>query len=264
MEHNQGGPLPIFFLGLKLIQLQVNPLVKLNCDLGEGAGSEAAVMPFIDQANIACGVHAGSPDLMLEALILAKAHGVSVGAHPGYADREGFGRRSMHCNFDEIVELVLEQIAMLDELAKAEGITIDYVKPHGALYLDIIKNAEVRAAIFLAVAKYPASLTVMIQATPEIETHRTETSQAGLEMWAEAFADRRYNNAGRLLPRQEAGAVLDRSQMLQQVQQLVTEGSVITDAGNKLVVSADTLCVHGDHAEGVEGILEIRKLLSNE
>ena len=114
MEHNQGGLLPIFFLGLKLIQLQVNPLVKLNCDLGEGAGSEAAVMPFIDQANIACGVHAGSSDLMLEALILAKAHGVSVGAHPGYADREGFGRRSMHCDFDEIVERVETALKHID------------------------------------------------------------------------------------------------------------------------------------------------------
>jgi len=255
--------LPIFCLGSKPIQLQVNPPVKLNCDLGEGAGSEEAVMPFIDQANIACGFHAGSPELMRKTLILARAHGVSVGAHPGYADREGFGRRSMHCKSDEIFELVLEQIAMLDDLAKAEGITIDYVKPHGALYHDMIKNAEVRSAIFSAVAKYPTSRMVMIQATPKIKSNQTEAAAVGLCLWAEAFADRRYNNAGRLLPRQEAGAVLDRSQMLAQVQQLVTKGSVITDAGNILAVSADTLCVHGDYAEGVEGIREIRKLLSN-
>ncbi|SVD31127.1 uncharacterized protein METZ01_LOCUS383981, partial [marine metagenome] len=237
--------------------------VKLNCDLGEEVGSEEAVMPFIDQANIACGFHAGSPELMRETLVLARIHGVSVGAHPGYADREGFGRRSMHCKSDEIFELVLEQIAVLDELAKVEGITVDYVKPHGALYHDLIENAEVRAAIFLAVAKHPASLTVVIQATPEIESHRVEASIAGLELWAEAFADRRYNSTGGLLPRQEAGAMLDQSQVLAQVRKLLTEGSVITDAGKNLAVSADTLCVHGDHAEGVEGILEIRKLLSN-
>ena len=137
------------------------------------------------------------------------------------------------------------------------------MKPHGALYHDMLNNTEVRSAIYLAVSQSPAPLALMIQATPEIETHRAEASQAGLEVWAEAFADRRYDNVGRLVPRQEAGAVLDRSQMLQQVQQLVTEGSFTTDAGNKLAVSAETLCVHGDHTEGVEGIREIRKLLSN-
>ena len=221
-------------------------------------------MPFIDQANIACGVHAGSPELMRETLRLAKAHGVSVGAHPGYADREGFGRKSMPCNSDEIVELVRQQISALGELAISEGIIIDYVKPHGALYHNMLSEADVRAAIYLVVSQHPSPLALMIQATPEIESHRAEASQAGLEVWAEAFADRRYNNAGRLLPRQVAGAVLDRSQMLAQVQQLVTEGSVTTDSGNTLVVSADTLCVHGDHAEGVEGIRKIRELLSNE
>ena len=221
-------------------------------------------MPFIDQANIACGFHAGSPELMRETLLLAKAQGVSVGAHPGYADREGFGRKSMPCNSDEIVELVRQQISTLGELAKSEGIIIDYVKPHGALYHDMLNNTEVRSAFFLAVSQSAAPLALMIQATPEIESHRAEASQAGLEVWAEAFADRRYDSVGRLVSRQEAGAVLDRSQMLAQVQQLVTEGSVTTDAGNKLAVSADTLCVHGDHAEGVEGIQKIRKLLSNE
>ena len=221
-------------------------------------------MPFIDQANIACGFHAGSPELMRETLVLARAHGVSVGAHPGYADREGFGRRSMHCKSDEIVELVRQQIVVLEELAISEGITIDYVKPHGALYHDMIKNTEVRSAIFSAVAEYPASLTVMILATAKIKLLQTEAAAVGLCLWAEAFADRRYDSVGRLVSRQEAGAVLDRSQMLAQVQQLVTEGSVTTDSGNTLVVSADTLCVHGDHAEGVEGIREIRKMLSNE
>ena len=264
MKYNWCGLLLIFCLGSKPIQLQLNPPVKLNCDLGEGAGSEAAVIPFIDQANIACGFHAGSPELMRKTLLLAKAHGVSVGAHPGYADRKGFGRQSVPCTPDEIYELVLEQITVLEELAISEGITIDYVKPHGALYHDMIKNTEVRSSVFSAVAEYPASLTVMIQSTPKIETHRMEAKVVGLCLWAEAFADRRYNNSGRLLPRQEGGAVLDRSQVLAQVQQLVTEGSVTTDAGNKLVVTADTLCVHGDHGGGVSGIREIRKLLNNE
>ena len=168
-------------------------------------------MPFIDQANIACGVHAGSPELMRETLRLAKAHGVSVGAHPGYADREGFGRKSMPCNSDEIVELVRQQISALEELSKSEGIVIDYVKPHGALYHDLLKNAEVRAAIIFAIAKYPAPLALMIQATSEIEPHRAEASQAGLNVWAEAFADRRCDNVGRLVPRKFAAEPARRS-----------------------------------------------------
>jgi len=264
VKYNCGGLLLIFCLGSKLIQIQLNPPVKLNCDLGEGAGSEEAVMPFIDQVNIACGFHAGSPELMRKTLLLAKAHGVSVGAHPGYADREGFGRKSVPCAADEIYELVLEQITVLDKHAIPEGITIDYVKPHGALYHDMIKNTEVRSSVFSAVSEFPASLTVMIQSTPKIETHRMEAKALGLCLWAEAFADRRYNNSGGLLRRQEGGANLDRAQVLAQVQQLVTKGSVTTDTGNKLMVAADTLCVHGDHVEGVSGIQEIRKLLSNE
>ncbi len=220
-------------------------------------------MPYIDQANIACGFHAGSPKLMRETLLLAKSHGVSVGAHPGYADREGFGRQPVHFNPIEIVELVRQQIAVLDKLAKEEGITIDYLKPHGALYHDMMAKNEVRRAIFSAMDQGPASLTLMIQATPEIESHRAEASQAGIKLWPEAFADRRYDISGHLLPRHMAGAILNRSQMLEQVQQLLTEGSVTTDTGNKLVVTADTLCVHGDNEEGVQGIREIRKLLSN-
>ena len=237
--------------------------MKLNCDLGEGADSEAEVMPYIDQVNIACGFHAGSPKLMRETLLLAKSHGVSVGAHPGYADREGFGRQPVHFNPIEIVELVRQQIAVLDKLAKEEGITIDYLKPHGALYHDMMAKNEVRRAIFSAMDQGPASLTLMIQATPEIESHRAEASQAGMKLWPEAFADRRYDISGHLLPRHMAGAILNRSQMLEQVQQLLTEGSVTTDTGNKLGVTANTLCVHGDNEEGVQGIREIRKLLSN-
>ncbi|MDP7010836.1 MAG: 5-oxoprolinase subunit PxpA [Verrucomicrobiota bacterium] len=237
--------------------------MKLNCDLGEGADSEAAVMPHIDQVNIACGLHAGNPKLMRETLRLAKAHGVSVGAHPGYADREGFGRQSVYCQPIEIVELVRQQVAVLEKLAKEEGITIDYLKPHGALYHDMMTKDEVRTAIFSAVDQCPASLALMIQATPGIESHRAEASQAGMELWPEAFADRRYDISGHLLPRHMAGAILNRSQMLEQVQQLVTEGSVTTDTGNKLEVTADTLCVHGDNEEGVQCICDIRKLLSN-
>ena len=237
--------------------------MKLNCDLGEGADSEAAVMPYIDQVNIACGFHAGNPKLMRETLLLAKAHGVSVGAHPGYADREGFGRQSVYCKPIEIIKLVRQQIAVLDKLAKEEGVTIDYLKPHGALYHDMMTKDEVRTAIFSAMDQCPATLALMIQATPEVESHQAEASQAGMELWPEAFADRRYDNSGHLLPRHMAGAILNRLQMLKQVQQLVTEGSVTTDTGNQLVVTADTLCVHGDNEEGVQGVREIRKLLGN-
>ena len=232
--------------------------MKLNCDLGEGAGIEEAVMAFIDQASIACGVHAGDLDLIGQTMVLAQQHGVSIGAHPGYPDREHFGRVSMNLSPEEINILVTQQVEVLAQMG-----AVDYVKPHGALYHDMMAKNEVRRAIFSAMDQGPASLALMIQATPEIESHRAEASQAGMELWPEAFADRRYDNSGHLLPRHMAGAILDRSQMLEQVQQLLTEGSVTTDTGNKLGVTANTLCVHGDNEEGVQGIREIRKLLSN-
>ena len=238
--------------------------MRLNCDLGESFGSwtmgmDAAVMPHIDQANIACGFHAGDSLVMQKTLTLAKEHGVMVGAHPGYQDLVGFGRRSMKCSREEIVALVSYQIAALDGMAKGQGLTMEYLKPHGALYNDMMAQTSVRAAIMDAVAAYYRPIVLMLQATADAEVHKQEAEAKGISLWFEAFADRCYDDDGRLLARSKPGAVHNREKMLAQVEQLCSEGSVTTVSGKRLALQADTLCVHGDNMEGVQAIQEIRE-----
>ncbi|WP_082827960.1 MULTISPECIES: 5-oxoprolinase subunit PxpA [unclassified Marinomonas] len=241
-------------------------MMKLNCDLGESFGSwkmglDEQVMPFLDQANIACGFHAGDPVWMTKTLALAVANGVEVGAHPGYPDLVGFGRRSMNCSHDEIVGLMHYQMAALDGMAQSQGSVMTYVKPHGALYNDMMSKDSVRASIMQAVASFYKPVRLVLQATPESAKHREEAQAAGLEVSFEAFADRCYDDNGRLLSRAKAGAVHNRERMLAQVQQLVSEGTVTSVSGHTLTLDADTLCVHGDNEEGVRAIAAIRELI---
>jgi len=240
----------------------------LNCDLGESYGDrrigmDAEVMPFLDQANVACGFHGGDPLTMERTLALAVRHGVSVGAHPSYPDLAGFGRRSMTLPPDELRTILHYQIAALDGMATIAGAQLGYVKPHGALYNDMMRDADIRGLIMQAVRTYPRPLRLMLQATPEAEVHRAEAAELGLELLLEAFADRCYDDDGRLLSRQREGAVHTRERMLEQVSSLVREGSVTTVSGQRLPLRADTLCVHGDNAAGVAAIREIRALLGD-
>ena len=241
----------------------------LNCDLGESFGAwtmglDADVMPYIDQANIATGFHAGDPMVIQHTLRLAKEHGVTVGAHPAYPDLVGFGRRSMACSREEIIAKLHYQVAAIDGMATIAGIGLRYVKPHGALYNDMMARSDVRKAILEALAEYHRPLALVMQATPEVDAHRKEADTAGIEVWFEAFADRCYDDDGRLLSRRLEGAVHTREKMLEQVQQLCDRGSVTTISGVELPVAADTLCVHGDNAEGVAAIREIRQLVDRQ
>ena len=240
--------------------------MKLNCDLGESFGAwtmglDAEVMPHIDQANIATGFHAGDPLVIQHSLQLAAAHGVAAGAHPAYPDLVGFGRRSMNCSQEEIIALVHYQVAALDGMASCAGLQLGYVKPHGALYNDMMSDQAVRAALLQALAEYHRPLALMMQATPELALHRQEAATAGIEVWFEAFADRCYADDGKLLSRRLEGAVHSRDKMLAQVEQLCAQGTVTTVSGEKLAVAADTLCVHGDNPAGVQAIKDIRALL---
>ena len=241
--------------------------MKLNCDLGEGFGSwrmglDEQVMPYIDQANIATGFHAGDPLTMHRTLSLAARHGVEVGAHPASPDLVGFGRRSLNCSSDEIAAFLHYQIAAIDGMAASRGITVSYVKPHGALYNDMMALRAVRSAILAAVASYHRPLRCVLQATPAMHEHQAEAAAVGVEVWFEAFADRCYDDDGSLLSRARPGAVHNREAMLAQVQQLCEHGSVTSVGGQSLTLNADTLCVHGDNAEAVQAIAEIRRLLS--
>lgn len=238
----------------------------LNCDLGESFGSwrmgmDDQVMPHIDQANIACGFHAGDPLIMSKTLALAKTHNVNVGAHPSYPDLVGFGRRSMQCSAAEIHAMVTYQVAAIDGMAQSQGIAIGYVKPHGALYNDMMAKAEVRAAIMQAVADYHRPLQLMLQATIAAASHREEAAAVGITLIFEAFADRCYDDDGKLLSRALPGAVHDHHKMLAQVRQLQTDGTITTVSGQRLKLAVDSLCVHGDNAAGVAAIGEIRAIL---
>lgn len=242
--------------------------LRLNCDLGESFGAwkmglDDQVMPFIDQANIACGFHAGDPIVIKNTLLSAKRHNVMVGAHPSYPDLAGFGRRSMKLPATEIIAIVEYQIAALAGMAENIDTPITYVKPHGALYNDMMANGHIRSAIMEAIAGSHLPLAFMLQATPEAETHRQEAEMFGLEVMFEAFADRCYDDNGALLSRAKEGAVHSREKMLAQVAQLKNDSSVTTVSGHRLELQADSLCVHGDNLEGVSAIEEIRQLVNS-
>ncbi len=238
----------------------------LNCDLGESFGSwtmgmDAAVMPHIDQANIACGYHAGDPLIMTKTLELAKRHQVRIGAHPAYPDLVGFGRRSMNCSSDEIKALITYQTAALGGMAQSMELSLEYVKPHGALYNDMMAKDGLRHAIMDAIASFHLPIKLMLQATPQADRHREEAQQRGLELYFEAFADRCYDDDGKLLSRTKAGAVHNKDKMLAQVRQLNEQGTITTVSGHTLPLQADSLCVHGDNLEGVQAIESIRELI---
>lgn len=242
------------------------PALLLNCDLGESFGSwtmglDEQAMPHIDLANIACGFHGGDPDVMVRTLKLAKQHGVTIGAHPSYPDLQGFGRRSMHCSTSEIINLIHYQVAALDGMAQCQGLSLSYIKPHGALYNDMMAKPEVWQAVLQAVASYHKPLKLMILATADAAQYQQQAAAAGVNLLLEAFADRRYTDAGKLTPRSQAGAVLHGDEVLTQVRQLVTQGSVTTDSGKTLPLAADTLCVHGDNVAAITQLTEIRELL---
>ncbi len=170
----------------------------LNCDLGESYGSwtmghDEEVMPHIDQANVACGFHGGDPLTMRKTLRLAAEHGVKVGAHPAYPDLVGFGRRPMNLTADEIVANLQYQVAALEGMAASQGLHVEYVKPHGALYNDMMAKDDVRAAVMEAVASYHRPIALMLQATPDANAHRDEAAAHGISLLFEAFADRCYD-----------------------------------------------------------------------
>lgn len=241
-------------------------MLLLNSDLGESYGSwkmgrDEDVMPHIDQANIACGFHGGDPLVMQKTLALAKANNVMVGAHPAYPDLVGFGRRSMNCSADEISALVSYQVAAIDGMAKNQGLDLAYVKPHGALYNDMMAKQPVRAAIMQAMADYHRPLRLTLLATPEADQHREEAKAIGVELWFEGFADRCYDDDGKLLARSKPGAIHSREKMLAQVEQICREGTVTSVSGNTLKLAPDTLCVHGDNEEGIKAIIEIRDII---
>ncbi|MGO0999650.1 5-oxoprolinase subunit PxpA [Lysobacter sp. CA196] len=221
--------------------------IDFNCDLGEGCGDDAAILPYVSSANIACGGHAGDEATMRETLRLCREHGVAAGAHPGYDDPEHFGRRPLPLSRDEIGMLMLNQLARLAAVAADEGVRLGHVKPHGALYNLAADDRIVAEAIVGAVAAFDPNLIVYGLSQSQL----TEAAEAaGLRVAHEVFAERGYARNGRLLPRGQPGAVIESlDAAIAQVHGLVVRGEVATADGGSIALRADTLCLHGDRSD---------------
>ncbi|WP_200956994.1 5-oxoprolinase subunit PxpA [Lysobacter sp. Root916] len=233
--------------------------IDFNCDLGEGCGDDAAILPYVSSANIACGGHAGDDATMRATLRLCREHGVAIGAHPGYEDREHFGRRVLPLDRDEIGMLILSQLARLAAIADDEGLRLSHVKPHGALYNLAADDRIVADAIVGSVAAFDPKLAVFGLSGSELTA---AAEAAGLRAVHEVFAERGYGRNGRLLPRGTPGAVLETlEQAIAQVHSLATRGEVVCADGHRLPLRADTLCLHGDRADAPEFARAVRAAL---
>lgn len=222
--------------------------IDLNCDTGESfglwkMGQDDEVMPFITSANVACGLHASDPNVMAATVRLARQYNVAVGAHPGFPDLQGFGRRAMRLASHEIYNMTLYQIGALWAIARAEGVELSHVKPHGALYNMAARDVSVARPIAEAVASF--SRTLLLYCLPG-SVMEDEARQLGLTPIKEGFADRGYEPNGSLVDRHLPGAVASNpSQAVVQALQLAA-GSVTCYDGSVLPLQVDTLCVHGD------------------
>ncbi|MBM7456974.1 UPF0271 protein [Oceanisphaera litoralis] len=243
------------------------PRLLLNADMGESfgpwtMGQDEAVMPFVDLANVACGFHAADPDTMRRTIQLAKRHRVRTGAHPAYPDLVGFGRRSLACSPAEIENMVLYQLGALDALCRAEGTRVNYIKPHGALYNDMMRDEQKLAAVMKAVAAFDAGLPLMLMATANPAPAQALAARHGIGLWFEAFADRAYDAEGFLVSRSLPGAVHHQTaQILEQARRIATGEPLSAGDGSPLTLRADTLCVHGDNPESIAAVKAIRQLL---
>ncbi|MBY5928163.1 LamB/YcsF family protein [Halomonas sp. DP8Y7-3] len=245
------------------------PIPLLNCDVGESFGAwkigrDADVMAYIDCANIACGFHAGDPDVMRRTVGLAVANNVAIGAHPGYPDLVGFGRRSLAVSPTEAENLLLYQIGALDGVCRAEGSRVRYIKPHGALYNDMAVNSpagqDLLRATMRAVRAYDASLPLLVMSTADTDDVRALAAEEGVSLWFEVFADRAYDQQGRLVSRREPGAVHhDESTIVAQAVTLAKGEPLAARDGTPLQLPADTLCVHGDNESSVAAVRAIRE-----
>lgn len=235
--------------------------IDLNADLGEGAPYDEELLRIVSSANVACGGHAGDAGTMAETVRLAIGNGVAVGAHPGYPDREGFGRESGFMRGDELYDALTEQVTALADLTAELGAKLAHVKPHGALYNDAVNDAEIADVIARVVAEAPGEPAFMGMANTELEA---AAGRHGLDFIAEAFIDRAYEPDGTLVSRKEPGAVHeDLNVATTQAVRLAEDGRVTARDGDEITVRADTLCIHGDTPGAAEKARAVRDVLES-
>ena len=241
--------------------------IDLNSDLGESFGAytlgmDEKLMEYITSANVACGWHAGDPLVMQKTIRAAAKNGVAVGAHPGYPDLMGFGRREIKITPEEAYTYVLYQLGALDAFARTEGVKIQHVKPHGAVYNQACKDEKLAGAICRAAQAFDRELIVL---APYNSAFRTAAEAIGQPFAGEFFADRAYLPDGSLVPRSQPGAVIhDADEACRRVLQMAREGTVTCLDGTELTMRCVSVCVHGDNAEALSTVKKIRGALEDD
>lgn len=241
--------------------------VDLNCDLGESFGNyklgmDELVIPLISSANVACGFHASDPVVMNKTIAMASEAKIRIGAHPGYLDLMGFGRRNMNVSFDEAKNYVLYQLGALDAFCKVHGVKMQHVKPHGALYNMAAKDYELSKAICEAIKEYDDTLIVMALSGGELVN---AAKDMGLRVAMEVFADRAYEEDGSLVNRRKEGAMItDENEAIARVVRMIKENKVTAITGKDIPIQADSVCVHGDGEKALAFVQKIRETLTKE
>lgn len=239
--------------------------VDINCDMGESfgnykIGNDKAIFPYITSSNIACGIHAGDPYHIEQTIDLALTHNVQIGAHPGYPDLQGFGRRVIPIALEELSSYIKYQVAALQGMVTSAGGKLAYVKPHGALYNEIANNKEVARTVYSAIKSIDPALKVMGLAGSHV---KEILSEVGMEYVPEAFADRRYEVTGKLRSRSLPNAVIgDAKVAAQQVVSITLEQQAESLEGAKVPLSAKSFCIHGDNPAAIDILKQIDELLA--
>ncbi|MFZ9387926.1 MAG: 5-oxoprolinase subunit PxpA [Chitinophagaceae bacterium] len=222
----------------------------INCDIGEGAGNDALLIPLIQAANIACGFHAGSPAIIRETVGLCIRHGVAIGAHPSFNDRAHFGRLEMNLQEKELYELISRQLDAFYRVTREFGVNPVHVKPHGALYNMCARDRAVAAVVANAVKDFDSTL-ILYGLSGSIALDEAE--RLGLKTARESFADRTYQDDGSLTPRSQPGATIsDADTVVRQVMQMIRSGTVTSISGKIIPLQIDTICIHGDGPHAVD------------
>lgn len=225
-------------------------------------GLDEEIMPIVDMSNIACGFHASDPMTMDKTVKLALQNSVVIGAHPGYPDLVGFGRRDLKCSSEEIEKFVIYQIGALQAICKSNNTKIAYVKPHGALYNTMMKDIEVFKSIANAISKYDKNLKLMILSSPKNVTYEELAKNLGIGLLFEVFADRSYMDDGSLMPRSMPNAVLSSSdEVVERLDFLIKNGAIKSYKDKTLKLKVDCICVHGDNAHALEIVKTMREFL---
>lgn len=236
--------------------------IDLNCDMAEGVGNERELMPFISSANIACGYHAGNEELMKETIDLCLKHGVAVGAHPSFPDRENFGRTNMNLPLHEVSNLITDQLEIIKKIATVRGAILHHVKPHGALYNMAAKDRALAGCIASAIRNFDRTL-ILYGLSQSVMISEGEGAQ--LRTAHEVFADRTYQGDGALTPRTEPNALIaDDKIAMAQALRLARERKVKTVSGADINLKADTICLHGDGKHAVEFARSIHSIFEKE